>query len=328
MAVELEVTFRGMFHLALPPPGERNRARILMPRNDVPRVAKGNERYTIPPYQSYVAIPVSANPTVAPDLVCELPVEHGETFNGRSAAARDMLPVEAVTRAKRREVVRDRPLVEPETKTYAIYFAKGCEMVVDALNGVSPPRLQYDSTPVGDTQVPNAGERSVYWLTPMRGANEGVLANLVTGTPPPATASFIDLTNGSMRPRGLLPLHHFRYLHSSGDAFRRPIAQELLVTADAADQTRITLRSFGSGDNVEITFGPQAGDRVIIGCEPLDDILGIASVQSCVEPAYDIELLYDLVGGIVDTVPVPLCSDNVDHRSPPGAACGPPTGGP
>jgi hypothetical protein len=35
----------------------------------------------------------------------------------------------------------------------------------------------------------------------------------------------------------------------------------------------ITLRPLAGGDDIVITFTPVEGDRVIIGCEPLDDIL-------------------------------------------------------
>jgi hypothetical protein len=127
----------------------------------------------------------------------------------------------------------------------------------------------------------------------------------------------------------LLNTHSWRYLHSTeDDDFQRPIAQELLVTSEADDTSTITLRPLAVGENVTITFTPAAGDRVIIGSEPLGDILGTARPTKCVEPAYDFELQYDLVDLVGEdraNFPVPFCDaqDN-DHRSPPGAACGPP----
>jgi hypothetical protein len=319
MAVELEVTFRGMFILAMPPVGSRDHARILMPRNDIPRVAQGNDRYTIPAYESYIAIPTSANPTGQPDLTCYLPVEHGEVFNTKSAASEEAPQFEAVSRAMRREGV----LVEQEKEPYAIYYTGGYEIVVHPLSSALN-QLRYDSTPVADNQQPGAGEQSVNWLAQMRAdtPNPDIAAALLADVPP-ATASFIDLSRGTMRPRGLLS-HHWRYLHLSTDTLLRPFAQELLVTAEVDAMVAITLRPIGGGADVRITFTPAAGDRVIIGSEPLDDILGTASVHSCVEPAYDFELQYDLVGGSRSVRPVPLCSDNLDHRSPPSGACGPP----
>jgi hypothetical protein len=146
-----------------------------------------------------VAIPMSANPSGNPDLVCNLPVEHPETFDGRVVAMSGKPSIEAMTRAKRRE----RPLVEQPKEPYAIFFTSGCEVIVDALRA-DQYQLQYDSTPVAENQKPQdkQGERSVYWLAPLRfAAGKAPVQTLAISEPPATASSYIDLTKGSMRPR-------------------------------------------------------------------------------------------------------------------------------
>lgn len=328
MAGELEVTFRGMFTLVLPP--SHDHARILMPRNDVPTVARGNERYTIPAYEAYVAIPMSAQPTPDPDVICDLPIDHPQVFD-RGRVPANGRRLESVTRELRRQNV----IPEPEKQRFAIYFASGYEIIVRALRSEIDD-LQYDHSPVANNQQPGFGERSVYWLPSPRpsiltAAEEpsGIVQLPTKGDVPPEAAAVIDINTGLLRPRGLVPVHHWRFLHSDNDTFGRAIAQELLVTSITETPARITLRPLAGGADVDITFTPQSGDRVIIGSEPIDDILGSASVQSCAEPAYDFELHYRFFG-TRRSHPVPICFEPGDHRSPPGAACGPPivTGGP
>jgi hypothetical protein len=331
MAGELEVSFRGMFTLVLP--DSHDHARILMPRNDLPRIARGNERYTIPPYETYVAIPIAANPSPEPDLILSLPIGHPQVFD---PAARRQTPeaIEKVTKTWR----RNRLVAEPKNKVpCAIYKATGYEIQTEAF-ATNGKGLDYDDDPIDPTAELKPGQTSLRWLSPLRKIGpDGVETDFdprklgTTGVPPAGAAAFADLKSGHLRPSGLVPVHRWRFLQAR-NAAPRPIASEVVASTTVTGKTsRITLRPLEKiqGEERPITFEVNGPTVVIVGCEPLDDILGTASVQSCAEPAYDFELHYQHF--LPDEFPpaamrgVPICSfANDDHRSPPGALCGPP----
>lgn len=321
MGREMNVTFRGMYTLALKP--DENRAFVLMPRNDKPRVANGNERYTIPPYVSYVAIPRSAAPDPPdppPNFYCALPLAHGQIFDTARIRASASLPrMEAVNRFERLESL----LPEPPKVEYAVYFTNEYEIVIPALQAAGGT-LSFDANPVDPIAKPNPGESSVFWL-PQVDEPGGVMAEpFSNGAVSPNATAYAEINTGTMRPRGLTPEHRWRFLHGDDD-FVRPIAQEILITAEAEEMSEIVLRPLGPGTEKVIRFSTAGEPLIVVGCEPLDDILGLSPAQSCAEPAYDFELQYQLTSQPAGRVPVPICVEsNPDHRSPPATLCGPP----
>ncbi|HJQ40114.1 MAG TPA: hypothetical protein VKB93_23460 [Thermoanaerobaculia bacterium] len=301
-----------------------------MPRNDLPRIARGNERYTIPPYETYVAIPMAANPAPEPDLILSLPIGHPQVFDP-SKPRRTKAPLEKVTKVWRRNEL----VAEPKKIPFAIYMATGYEIILKAFAKNGKP-LDYDNTPIHPATDLKPGQTSLQWLSPLtKIGSDGVEKDIdreklrTTGAPPPAAAAFADLLSGHLRPSGLVPSHSWRFLQAR-NTVPRAIATEVVASTSVEGGTsQITLRSLeNQSEDRIITFEANGPTVVIVGCEPLDDILGTASVQSCAEPLYDYELHYLLLG---DEVPppamrgVPVCSaGNDDHRSPPGALCGPP----
>lgn len=329
----IAVTFRGMCTLLLEADGGNapRRARVVLPRNDLPRVAFGNPRYTIPPYESYVAIPLSAEPSREADLKCKMPLRHGGTYEPGSAiklmeqehsSLRGNF--EALTRAERRRRIFE----EPDKVPYAVYFLNKQEVIIEGLSA-STDVLVCDATPVPPNAKPGHFETSVRWLPHLDVDDEpsvqGTIDLRVTGRPPATVTAFVDMNRGTLRPRGLYKSHQFRFLHSDSK-FLRPIASEMVVHSDTKETGTVVLRPLGRGEDVTIRFKAAGQPQIIVGCEPLDDLVGIGSVQSCAEPGYDFELQYRLRGAPQRRLPVPICADTrPDHRSPPGSRCGPGT---
>lgn len=322
---EIRVAFRGMCTLVLPrSDGTRPRhARVLFPAADTQLIAFGNSRYTIPEYETYIAIPVSANPTPRSDLECDMPLSHGGVYSPRRKEDRFGINVEAVNRAERRRFAA----LEPKKVRCALYFVPAHEIRIDALRA-DQDQLECNATPVGPQDKPaDTGETSMMWLPHIaHPATRGTISLNASGEPPVTVAAYVDMNHGRLRPRGLFKDHVFRFLHANDNPFARPIASEMLLVARAKPKVTVTLRPFRGEREIRIQFESKERPMVIVGCEPLDDIVGIGSVQACVEPAYDYELHYRLRGAAQRRLPVPICIErDPDHRSPPGSRCGPPT---
>jgi hypothetical protein len=318
----LTVKMRGVISLALPDEGGGH-ARAFFPRRNKQRLAYDNEYRIISPYFPYVAVPQEILPEGAPrpDLVCDMYLDHYHPIpEPESVRTNRLLRWESILRSERAELNFEEL---PEKATYCVYFAADSTLSLDVL---SYDDLTYNLEPVYLTQEKpdSKNAQSLNWLVRLDTLVEEITNPLRATDLPKNTSTYLDLTKGRILPT-LHVEHTWRFLHSKC-GLRRPVADEVVAEINTTEYSRFTIRPhLPTRPQVEIHV-PPSRLPVILGNEPIEDIVGVAPILSCADPGYDFELQYSLV----DTKgaprrPVPLCvNPDEDHLSPPGARCGPP----
>ena len=157
---------------------------------------------------------------------------------------------------------------------------------------------------------------------------------LFLGPSPPLDkcAAFLDLNAGSITSMVNLK-HNFRFIYGDIDAATKKtrqmqLAHEVGVTATGLKGVTIIITDREPRSTLKETIHCTTDTEIILGNEPLDDIVALGPLRHCADPGCHFQLYFSLSQNKPDPpfTPAPICIvDHPEHRDPPETRCNPPT---
>jgi hypothetical protein len=318
----VEIMFRGIFTVVLnQPEGKPESARVLLPSGYFPRLAKSNPEHIITGHLPFVAVPLRQE-----EGVLRLPTDG----NGENAMSPKFICALNPSEHPAGGIVLD-PEGEVSETRYAVYPLEYHEITLET--DAQRTAFSYCMESVDDRQPLALKEeeihnrRSMQWAAEIETLGEDIrfIDAFASADPPRECAAFVDLNAGELEPvhDRDVQVHVWRFLHSESP-IERDIPDGLRVKMDVDGGLRIRLRDRKTGETFVIQPELSEGSTIIIGNEPLADILDMEFPRFCADPAYHYELQYLFFEHDKQLpVPMPVCvAEHVVERDPPRAKCG------
>jgi hypothetical protein len=222
---------------------------------------------------------------------------------------------------------------------FAVSFHPTGKAPFSLLGGQSPGGA---SLAPGEAALTPENNTAFHWVMRMTSLTSKPLRKEARSTQPgPVVSAFVKLDHAEIGASRVRPGRPYRFIHTepapsaSQQPPEVPIAE--VITAKlklTGGKPLIRLTPFSGGDSIDLHLRPEGPWTVIVGNEPLEDVVGGPIVgatmpDSCSDPLYHFEVMYDLFDMSEDDarpVPVCACDDDDRHARGGGGFCGPPGG--